>query len=449
MNWINEAICYHIFPLGLCNAPARNDFVASPIPRIAAIHDWLDHIQALGCNTILLGPIFESFSHGYDTKDYYQIDRRLGSHEDMVALSRAIKARGMRLVFDAVFNHVGRHFHAFQEMQQHGRHSAYTDWFQNVNFEQQSPYGDPFSYEGWAGHYSLVKLNHANTAVREHLFGALKYWIEHFDIDGLRLDAADVIDPEFLKALTGMARSQKPDFWLMGEVVHGNYALWANSEMLDSTTNYECYKGLYSSLVDKNYFEIAYALNRQFGANGIYKNLSLFNFVDNHDVNRVASHLRKSAHLYPLYGLLYTMPGIPSIYYGSEWGISGERTPHNDKMLRPALNLTRMQHTAPEPALPTTIQRLAEVRKQLPALRYGNYLERFVASQQLVFERQTPQQQVVVALNADSTCPEIKLRGLSGRRLRDVLNADQSFPIHNGTIVFDIYPNWLRIMVVE
>jgi glycosidase len=201
--------------------------------------------------------------------------------------------------------------------------------------------------------------------------------------------------------------------------------------------------------VDKNYFEIAYALNRQFGAAGIYKDLLLFNFVDNHDVNRVASQLQKPAHLYPLYGLLYTMPGIPSLYYGSEWGIRGERTPQNDKMLRPALRLSQMQNTAPEPALVASLKRFAELRRQLPALRYGAYSERFVAHQQLVFERHFAEQQIMVALNADDTCPEIRLHGIAGRRLRDVLNADQSFQIHDGTVTFDIYPNWLRIMVVE
>jgi glycosidase len=449
MNWIHEAICYHIFPLGLCGAPYRNDLAGPPTPRIDSLYPWLDHIQGLGCNTILLGPVFESLSHGYDTIDLYTIDRRLGDRESFTAFTQAVKARGMRLVLDAVFNHVGRNFWAFRDVQQYGRESQYAHWFHQLNFTARSPYGDPFSYEGWAGHMSLVKLNHAEAGVREHLFGAVKFWIEAFGIDGLRLDAADVIDPGFLRALSHAARGLKSDFWLMGEVVHGNYTQWANFDMLDSTTNYECYKGLYSSLVDRNYFEIAYALNRQFGSGGLYQHLLLFNFVDNHDVNRVASNLDKPAHLYPLYGLLYTMPGVPSLYYGSEWGIAGARTPQNDKMLRPALDISRIGHTAPHPDLIFAIRRLAEVRAQLVALRYGQYIERFVASQQFVFERRTESQRVIVALNADDTCPHVTLRGVSGTRLRDVLNGNQNFPIQHESVTFDIHPNWLRIMIVE
>ncbi|MEO1255282.1 MAG: alpha-amylase family glycosyl hydrolase [Bacteroidota bacterium] len=165
----------------------------------------------------------------------------------------------------------------------------------------------------------------------------------------MRLDAADAISFDFFPLLKAHCRNQKSDFWLMGEVVHGDYYRWANDEMLDSTTNYEAYKGLYSSHLDCNLFEIAYSLNRQFSEDGIYKDLTLYNFVDNHDVNRLASNLKNPAHLYTIYGLLFTMPGIPSLYYGSEWGIAGKRTDQSDHMLRPTLSLDKVD--APEPDL--------------------------------------------------------------------------------------------------
>ena len=257
----------------------------------------------------------------------------------------------MRLILDGVFNHVGRDFWAFRDLQHNRQSSPYRDWFAGLRFDARSPYGDPFSYEPWNGHYDLVRLNLANPAVREHLFEAIRSWVRDFDIDGLRLDVADCLDLDFLGALHAFCTTLKPDFWLMGEVVHGDYRRWVNPRTLDSVTNYEAYKGLYSSLSEQNYFEIAYALNRQFGPGGLYTGLPLYNFADNHDVDRVASKLLDSAHLYPLYLLLFTMPGVPSIYYGSEWGLKGQRTPHSDSALRPCLDLAGMQRTTPHPNL--------------------------------------------------------------------------------------------------
>ena len=267
--------------------------------------------------------LFESTSHGYDTVDYFQVDRRLGDRDALRRLVADLHAAGIRVILDAVFNHVGRDFWAFADLRDKLSASDYGAWFEGLSFDGGSPYGDPFIYEGWNGHLNLVKLNLRLPAVKAHLFQAAEMWIREFDIDGLRLDAAECMDLEFLQGLRNFCRGIRPDFWLMGEVVLGDYRRWVNERTLDSVTNYECYKGLWSSLVDTNYFEIAYALNRQFGRDGIYRGLPLYNFVDNHDVDRVASRLNKAEHLYPLYCLLFTMPGIPSIYYGSEWGISG------------------------------------------------------------------------------------------------------------------------------
>ncbi len=434
MPWIHDAMFYHIYPLGLCGAPERNDFSSSPVDP------WIDHIAALNLNAVYLGPVFESSQHGYDTADYYHVDRRLGNVQTLKGVIGAMKARGMHVILDAVFHHVGRDFWAFRDVQINGRASAYADWFYQIDFNQRSPFGDAFSYQGWAGHTSLVKLNLHNPAVRAHLFDAVAMWVREFDIDGLRLDAADSIDHDFLRALAAHCRRLKPDFWLMGEVVHGDYGRWANPSMLDSTTNYEAYKGLYSSHVDRNYFEIAYSLNRQFGAEGIYRDLLLYSFADNHDVNRVASNLTNPAHLYPLYLLLFTMPGIPSIYYGSEWGIKGARTPQDDRMLRPHLMLDPTHF--PHPDLAKTIGKLAALRRDLPALRWGTYQQAHVAHEQFAFARRTPEQTVIVAVNAANTPAAIPL----GKRhqLVDVLNQarieDTELRLH---------PYWGGIFVVE
>jgi glycosidase len=355
-------------------------------------------------------------------------------------------------VLDGVFNHVGRDFWAFQDVLRNGQASAYCDWFFGLEWNGRSPYGDPFKYEGWSGHYDLVKLNLANPAVRQHLFEAVAFWITEFKIDGLRLDAADVLDSNFMQALASFCRSLDPTFWLMGEVVHGDYKRWANPSMLDSVTNYECYKGLYSSHYDKNYFEIAYAFNRQSGPAGIYRDLALFNFADNHDVNRVASNLLNPAHLYPLYTLLFTMPGIPSLYYGSEWGTTGVRDANgDDSKLRPFLELQTSRQTAPQPNLVPTIARLAQIRQTTPALRYGDYQELLVSAEQLAFARSTNTQTVVIVVNAAPTpvSLSIPMPGFAtSSNWYDLLNTGQPYQVSNGKLhINTVWSHWACILV--
>jgi cyclomaltodextrinase / maltogenic alpha-amylase / neopullulanase len=422
-HWAADAFFYHVYPLGLTGAPARNDFGVQPQPRLDQLHAWLGHLQALGVNALYIGPVFESTAHGYDTADYYTVDRRLGTRETLRDLIAHAHARGIRVVLDGVFNHVGRDFWAFRDLQANGAASPYRDWFAGVRFDQRSPYGDPFVYEAWAGHFDLARLNTANPAVREHLFGAVEMWIDELGIDGLRLDAADVLDLGFQRDLAAFARARKPDFLLFGEIVHGDYRRWANPETLDATTNYETYKGLYSSLNDRNYFEIAYALNRQFGPAGMYRGLPLYNFVDNHDQDRIASQLTRREHLYPLHALLFTMPGAPSIYYGSEWAIEGRRIPGDDSPVRPALELATAPALGVEPKLAECIARLARIRADLPALRRGDYRQLLVAHEQFAFVREFEGRRVVVMLNASDGPAHIRIPAPAEGAWTDALDA--------------------------
>ena len=308
-------------------------------------------MKRLGVNALYVGPVFESTAHGYNTADFFTVDRRLGRNDTLKELIATLHQHNIRVILDGVFHHVGRDFWAFQDLKRNMQSSKFADWFAGLCFDQPSPYGDSFTYDGWKGHYDLVKLKLKHPAVRQHLFKAVEMWMREWNIDGLRLDAADCIDKDFLIALSEYCKTITPNFWLMGEVVAGDYREWVNATMLDSVTNYVCYKGLYSSHVDRNYFEIAYSLNRQFGCDGTCKDCLLYNFVDNHDVDRVASRLDNPAHLYPLYCLLFTMPGIPSIYYGSEWGIEGRKDSGSDAPLRPAIDLTSISQRVPHPDL--------------------------------------------------------------------------------------------------
>jgi glycosidase len=445
-NWAWDAFFYHVYPLGMCGAPARNDFASPPVARLDQVRGWLGHMRELGVNALYLGPLFESTAHGYDTADYYHVDRRLGTDETLRHLVSACHEAGIRVILDGVFNHVGRDFWAFRDVLANGRASAYCDWFAGLRFDGGSPQGDPFTYEGWHGHFDLVKLDVGNPRVREHLFGAVESWISGFGIDGLRLDAADVLDLDFQQALAAHCRSLRPDFWLVGEIVHGDYRRWVNPLTLDSVTNYECYKGLYSSLVDRNYFEIAYALDRQFGPKGMYRGLPLYNFVDNHDQDRIATRLDRREHLYPLHCLLLTMPGVPSVYYGSEWALEGRRLPGDDSPVRPALDVATAEAAGVEPALAQAISRLAAVRAELAPLRRGGYLQLLVAHEQLSFARDLEGETVVVMINSAERSAGVRVAAPLDGAWRDALNGGEVIA-SGGLLEAEVAPFWARILV--
>jgi cyclomaltodextrinase len=451
MHWSWDAIFYHIYPLGMCGAPARNDFQSAPQERLERLHSWIPHLEELGVNAVYLGPLFESTAHGYDTADYYRVDRRLGTGSTLRELAGALHARGIRLILDGVFHHVGRDFWAFRKLLEEGEGSEYRHWFVGVDFARRSPRGDPFAYEGWRGHYDLVKLNLAHAPVREHLFGAVRGWMEEFGIDGLRLDVAEDIAPAFLRELAAFCRGVRPDFWLLGEAIHGDYRRLAGPSMLDSVTNYEAYKGLYSSHNDRNYFEIAHTLKREFGEAGMYRGLPMYGFADNHDVNRVASTLRDPAHLFPLYVLLFTMPGVPSVYYGSEWGIHGTRSQGDDRALRPELREPVAPADAPHPGLAGQIARLARIRQQVGALRHGDYQELHVASQQLAFARVTEGSRAIVMVSsaAEAAAVSVATPGPDGTRFVDLLEPGEAFPLRQGRLEVAVAAGGARILVPE
>lgn len=421
MSYIHESIIYNIYPLGFCGAPRDND--GSLQYQLDKIYDCIEHFKEMSVNALVFNPVFESSRHGYDTIDYRRIDCRLGDNHSFQKICNALHQNGIKVILDGVFNHVGRDFFAFKDVQEKLWNSPYCGWFQNLNFDGKSPLGDPFWYEGWAGHYDLVKLNLYNEDVVNYLLDSVAFWMDEFDIDGLRLDAADCIDLGFFKRLRGLCKSKKPDFWLYGEIIHGDYNRWANNDALDSVTNYECYKGIYSSHNDHNYFEIAHSLNRQFGNGGIYQNIHTYNFVDNHDVNRVASMLKDKNHLNNVYTLLYTMPGVPSVYYGSEYGIEGKRTPQSDYELRPCLDLNHIENA--NQVLFEHIAKLGKVRISLEALKYGTFENVTIMNEKLVYKRQTENQTVFVALNLTDHDEKIGFQANVTGKLTDVLNANE------------------------
>lgn len=391
--WAYNSIFYQIYPIGFCGAPVHNDGVC--VPRIRKLMDWSEYLQTLGVDSILLNPIFESDNHGYDTRDFKTIDCRLGTNEDFKEVCEDLHKHNVKIVLDGVFNHVGRGFWAFKDVQEKKWDSPYKDWF-HISFDGNSCYNDGFWFEGWEGHFELVKLNLQNPAVVDYLMECVKYWIDEFDIDGLRLDVAYSLDHNFMRRLRSYTQELKPDFALIGEVLFGDYNIIVNDEMLHSCTNYECYKGLYSSFNSMNMFEIAHSLHRQFGSDQwcIYRGKHLMTFVDNHDVTRLASILTNKKHIPLAYGLLMGMPGIPCLYYGSEWAEQGEKAPDNDYALRPCFE-------EPKPnELTEFIKKLIRVRQESDALCNGAYKNVVIQNHQLVFERCSEKERVIVAINA-------------------------------------------------
>ena len=392
--WAYESVFYQIYPLGFCGAPFENDGVEKP--RIRKVEEWIPHIRKTGADAIYFSPVFESDTHGYNTRDFRKIDCRLGSNEDFAEVCKSLHEAGIRVVLDGVFNHVGRGFWAFQDVLKNRERSPYLNWFY-INLGGNSNYNDGLWYEGWEGNYDLVKLNLKNDEVVNHILESVRFWVEAFDIDGLRLDVAYLLDHDFVRRLRSFCDGLKKDFFLVGEILHGDYKTLVNDQMLHSCTNYECYKGLYSSFNSMNLFEINHSLMRQFGPENwtLYKGLHLMTFVDNHDVTRIASILTNEKHLPLIYAMAFGMPGIPCIYYGSEWGAKGNKS-DGDPALRPCFEKPE------ENELTEYIGKLAEAKKGSKALNYGAFRSVVLTNKQCIFERKTEGERVLVAINADS-----------------------------------------------
>lgn len=391
--WYDEALFYQIYPLGLCGAPKEND--GNTVDRISRIIDWIPHMQKMGVNAIYFSPLFESDCHGYDTRDYTKLDCRLGTNADFKKVVDELHKAGIKVVVDGVFNHVGRGFFGFKDVQEKKWDSPYKDWFK-ISFEGNSNYNDGFWYEGWEGFYNLVKLNLENHQVVEYLLNCVRGWIEEFDIDGIRLDVAYCLNHNFMRELRNCVDNAKSDFFLVGEMLHGDYNMLTNNDMLHSVTNYECYKGLFSSFNSMNMFEIEYSLNRQFGKQySIYPGKHLLCFVDNHDVSRVASILTNKKHIPLIYTVLFGMPGIPCIYYGSEWGIEGNKGGGDDWCLRPEVEMPEWNE------LTDYITKLGKIKKEHPALSYGDYEKKYLTNKQCIFERHCDAETLWICINCE------------------------------------------------
>lgn len=443
--WYDKAVFYHMYPLGMTKAAKANIPLSEPERpakhRFEDLNRWIPHMKDLNCSAVYIGPLFESSTHGYDTRDFRLVDRRLGTNDDFKTFVRLCHEDGIRVVVDGVFNHTGREFFAFRDIQINREASPYRDWYKGINFGWGSPLGDSFGYESWHGIWELPCLNLWNPEVKNYLLDTVRFWVSEFDIDGIRLDCANVLDFQFMKELRQTANSVKPDFWLMGEVIHGEYSRWVNDERLHSVTNYEMHKSIYSAHNDHNYFELAHNVRRLEAVGR-----SLYTFVDNHDEDRIASKLKNPAHLFPVYALLYTLPGIPSVYYASEWAIEGRRTKTCDDMLRPAIDSS--EFAARECKLTEQIRTLGRIHAEEEALHGGLYKELLLTNRQYAFARLGTGYFLVTAANNDDqpSSLSVPLPGPTGQTECTDLITGKTYSIEQNRIHIELEGNDAAIL---
>lgn len=374
--WSRHAIVWQVFPLGFVGAPTLApqgdpDDPSTPAGALAAEHrllrlvDWLDYLVGLGCNVLALGPVFASMSHGYDTVDYFRIDPRLGTNEDFETLARQAHARGVRLVLDGVFNHVGKDFPAFAALPQAGPGSEASRLFRLTWPEDWQP-GTAPDYERFEGQEWLPALNHAEPAVADMVVEVMKFWLER-GADAWRLDAAYAVDPAFWTRVLPRVREHYPEAYFVGEVIHGDYVGITAASGMDSVTQYELWKAVWSSIESRNFYELDWALRRHAE---FLRSLVPWTFLGNHDTTRIASQISEPAHLPHAVALLATLPGLPAIYYGDEQGYRGVKEDRlgGDDEIRPPFPATPADMSDLGAPTLRLYQDLVGLRRRLPWL---------------------------------------------------------------------------------
>jgi len=437
-NWIEHAVWWHVYPLGFVGAEREASVGAGIAHRFAQLTPWLDYAVDLGASGILLGPIFASSTHGYDTIDHFQIDKRLGDGADFDAFIEAAHRRGLRVGLDGVFNHVGRECPIFQRAVAGDSHSPEASWF-HLTWPADAASGEAPDYATFEGHRQLVVLNHDEPAVVEYVTRVMMHWLDR-GADGWRLDAAYAIPRHFWKPVLSAVRAQHPGVYIFGEVMHGDYAGFVRETGVDAVTQYELWKAIWSALNDRNFFELAWALERH---NAMLDTFVPQTFIGNHDVTRIASQLLDERHLPHALVILMTCGGTPSIYAGDEQAFRGikEHRPGGDDAIRPGF-----------PAAPADLapfgwpiyrlhQELIGLRRRHPWLHKARSRTVELRNTDLVFETFYEGKRLWVALNlADAPIVRAipvgvdKLAGNFETRRRDV-TTEIALPPHGWGIL--------------
>ncbi|GJE58137.1 Neopullulanase [Methylobacterium trifolii] len=398
--WIEHAVWWQVFPLGFVGAEPEGRPGLAPVHRLGQLHPWLDYAVELGASGLALGPVCSASTHGYDTVDHFRIDPRLGDEADFDALIAAARARGLRVLLDGVFNHVGRDFPAFARVLHEGPQAPKASWFKLSWPRGRTPGTEP-DYHCFEGHRQLVTLNHDEPQVADYVARVMEHWLER-GADGWRLDAAYAVPRRFWAEVLGRVRAAHPDAYVVGEVIHGDYAGIVAETGMDAVTQYELWKAVWSALNDRNLHELAHALERH---NGFLDAFVPLTFVGNHDVTRIASQLKDERHLPHALAVLFTCGGTPSIYAGDEQAFRGvkEHRAGGDDAIRPAFPASPVD-LAPEGRPVFRLhQALIGLRRRHPRLHRARAKKIHLANEQAVFGFGTGEGRLLLALNlADS-----------------------------------------------
>lgn len=404
-DWVEHAVLWHVYPLGAVGAE-RTAAEAGPEVqhRLPGLEPWLDHAVVLGASAVLLGPVFASSTHGYDTVDHFRVDPRLGDEADLVAFVEAAHRRGLRVVLDGVFNHVGQDFPRFVDALAAGPGSEAASWFR-LHWPDD---GGPPTHDDFEGHSALVALEHSTPAVASYVTEVMTYWGDR-GVDGWRLDAAYAVPPAFWAPVLAEVRRQHPQTYVVGEVIHGDYAQVVAESGMDAVTQYELWKAVWSSLNDRNAHELAHALGRH---DGFAETFAPATFVGNHDTTRIASRLDDPRHLAHALVVLCTVAGTPSVYAGDELGMRGvkEDRAGGDDAVRPRL--------APVPPSPEELdaspafalhRRLVGLRRRHPWLHRARTEVRVISDTVMTYVSRSGEHEMVVALSTDDSPVDVVL----------------------------------------
>ncbi|KAJ1610506.1 alpha amylase [Cryptosporidium canis] len=465
--WYRSCNWYHIYPIGLLGVERSNSKAIERVNKLEELGStqWVSHFKSLNIGGVYIGPVFESTAHGYDTADLFSIDRRLGSNDDFKNLVKKYHSIGIKVIVDAVFNHVGRSFFAFDDIRANGIHSKYCNWFKGLDFSRRSEKGDDFTYTPWEGYYELVTLNHENPQVRKYLYDAVEFWYSEFEIDGLRLDAADCISIDFWRDFRGYCKDKFGEsFALLAEIIHGDQRLWVRPNLsysptfentnqpFDGVTNYILWDAIWKShrFKDLDLLVNIISMQRDLLASGW-----MYNFVDNHDVTRIASQMEDEDDLLTIFIILFTLSGSPSIYYGSEFKFKGVKGTGRqaDLQLRPRLSVKDLEWLSADQSdgFLALVQFISQMRG-LPiigrVLTHGECSIIFSTKTILVFERRIKEEFLLVAINID-TRPvedvEVSWNGPDGS-WRDILSPTDFYQSINGKIKMSISANWAVLL---
>ncbi|MBN2156858.1 MAG: alpha-amylase [Candidatus Lokiarchaeota archaeon] len=455
-DWAKNGIIYHIYPLGFFDAPYNSQDESEVVNRLERLRKYYDYLQELGITIIQFGPIFESVSHGYDTTDYLKIDRRLGTNELFKEIVEELHQLGMKIIVDGVFNHVGRDFFSFRDVKDHKQNSSKQGWH-FIDFTQShlNPYLDGFDYKNWEGHHSLVKLNLKNQEVREFLFNVARYWLRDIGIDGWRLDVAYLIDNDFLREFKKVCKSVKSDSVLVGELIHNPYSKWIGPDLLDAGTGYQVYKSIYNSINENNFWELKSVLEQSFHPQwGQNRKILLMNFLGNHDVTRIRSNLKDERHVIPAFLILFTLYGIPKIYYGDEFGMKGIVIPFkSDRGVRGPMSPLSTKWDPLGKAIHENIKRFIQLRKKQHALIHGNIIPVWAdntKSNMIAYLRKSSKQTILVVVSTSYEVKKVKIPlwnlHLEGAVFRDLLNDFEEYNVRNNYLELDTEGCWGKVL---